>query len=565
MIWTYIKYFKNPFTLVMGVTAKFIFKNLLFKNLEWRDYNELLRLTVNLIPAENWYDLCKLLLRVSFTPYNEVTQIDQISGILQHTTFNSNLKKTNKKIEEERQDKSWKIFFISVILGGLWKKFYFFIRNFLLLPFKIGSWLFMGGIVGIDVSKILHWFDYLKFNVPYWFYNKLVDVHINWLRLFKNVGQIDSISTKDLEDIKLKNKYNSDSETINSENLTEAPKKYLGLEKTQWLIALGIGAALLLISVGIYIKFYSSDDISGGEGTSDLGSSDTTKLNQRYNLGKANVPLDQLDDTTPRQLQKALDNARSNVSWTDYIKNKIFKIFTGKTTTIIEEGIPSPFNNETINIQNNMTNLDNSSTLDSNTTSQKRWLGLSNKDTSVENRFTYIPKNEESNETLIRRPRRGSYLLARKPQVLSDIFESSEPSSTQSTPPYFIEEINETKASSPSLENNESPLLKNITPLRTPENNIQPLGSPESNTQPLGSPGSLNENITPKLSSKHLPENTDSLGSSNSSTGSKTPLVESHPLPESAEVLPKSRPLSPIPERDLNSPENRGLFDTSWT
>jgi hypothetical protein len=97
MIWTYIKYFKNPFTLVMGVTVKFIIKNLLFKNLEWRDYNELLRLTVNLIPAENWYDLSKLLLRVAFTPYNEVTQIDQISGILQQTTFNSSLKKTNKK------------------------------------------------------------------------------------------------------------------------------------------------------------------------------------------------------------------------------------------------------------------------------------------------------------------------------------------------------------------------------------------------------------------------------------------------------------------------------------
>lgn len=90
MIWTYIKYLKNPFTLVMGITVKFIFKNLLFKNLEWRDYNELLKLTVNLIPAENWYDLCKLLLRVSFTPYNEVSQIDQISGILQNTTFSSN-------------------------------------------------------------------------------------------------------------------------------------------------------------------------------------------------------------------------------------------------------------------------------------------------------------------------------------------------------------------------------------------------------------------------------------------------------------------------------------------
>ena len=87
MIWTYIKYIRNPFTIVIGTTIKFIFKNLLFKHLAWRDYNELLKLTVELIPAENWVSLCKLLMRVTLTPYNEVTQIDPISGIMQNSIF----------------------------------------------------------------------------------------------------------------------------------------------------------------------------------------------------------------------------------------------------------------------------------------------------------------------------------------------------------------------------------------------------------------------------------------------------------------------------------------------
>ena len=143
-------------------------------------------------------------MRVAFTPYNEVTKIDQISGILEHTAFNSNIRKTNKIIEQEieNQDKSWKWFFISVILNGLFKKRFLYIRNFILLPFKIGSWLFMGGLVGINVNQLLHWFDFLRFNIPNWFYNKLLDAHLNWINWFKKVWNINSLSTKEIEEIK---------------------------------------------------------------------------------------------------------------------------------------------------------------------------------------------------------------------------------------------------------------------------------------------------------------------------------------------------------------------------
>ena len=202
MIWTYIKYLRNPFTLIVGTTVKFILKKLIFKNLEWKDYNELLRLSVDLIPAQNWYYLTRLLMKVAVTPYNEVTQIDQISGILQNTVFNSTHKKTNKEIEAESQDRSWKIFFLSVIFGGLFKKIKFFIRSCVLLPFKIGSWLFMGGLVGINVNGILNCLEYVRFNIPNWFYSKLLDVHINWLNWIKGVGKIESLSTKDLEESK---------------------------------------------------------------------------------------------------------------------------------------------------------------------------------------------------------------------------------------------------------------------------------------------------------------------------------------------------------------------------
>jgi len=49
--------------------------------------------------------MCKLLLRVTITPYNEVTQIDQIAGIVNNSVFNSSFK-TSKAIEEEKQDRS---------------------------------------------------------------------------------------------------------------------------------------------------------------------------------------------------------------------------------------------------------------------------------------------------------------------------------------------------------------------------------------------------------------------------------------------------------------------------
>jgi len=57
----------------------------------------------------------------------------------------------------------------------------------------------MGGLVGINVDNIINWFYFLRFNIPKWFYNKLLDAHLNWLKLFKGVGQIESISTKDIE------------------------------------------------------------------------------------------------------------------------------------------------------------------------------------------------------------------------------------------------------------------------------------------------------------------------------------------------------------------------------
>ena len=390
MIWTYIKYIRNPFTLVVGTALKFVIKILLFKNLAWKDYNELLKLSVDLIPAQNWYNLSRLLMRVALTPHQEVTQIDQIGSILNSSVFHTASNKTIKTMEEESKDKSWKYFFISVILGGLGKKLYFFIRNFILLPFKIGTWLFMGGIVGIDVNKILHLFDFLRLNVPYWIYNKLVEVHINWLKLFRNVGQIESISTNDLEEVKIKNTFKTDSENINTEDLIK-PKTFLGLDKSQWLITLGIGTVLILICAGIYINFYSSDN-SSGDGSSDLNTCNTEKLNKRFKSLKSNTPIDPLVDNTPTQIQSSLDKARTNISWTDYFKNKISNLTSIKSSTKITDDIPSPFNDEQIEIKNRLTNLENLTS--SSDLSEKNKLGLSNKFRPIgplDSSFVYNP------------------------------------------------------------------------------------------------------------------------------------------------------------------------------
>ena len=257
MIWTYLKYIKNPIYVIIGTTAKFIFKNLFFKRLEWKDYNELTRLSIGLIPAQNWYNMCKLLMRVTITPFSEVTQIDQIAQIVQNTAFNSNIKKSSKEIEQEQQDPSWKWIFISVILGGLFQKGTFFMRNFILLPFKIGTWLFAGGLVGIRVDQMLHWFDFLKINIPNWFYNKLLDTHLNWLNWIKGVGKIDSLTTKDLEEIKIKNTPKLETPTSDE---TPKPDTYMYLTKNQWLVVFTVVSLSIIICTGIYLKWGFGDD-----------------------------------------------------------------------------------------------------------------------------------------------------------------------------------------------------------------------------------------------------------------------------------------------------------------
>lgn len=340
MIWTYIKYIRNPFTLMLGVGIKFIFKKIFFKTLDWKDYNELLRLSVELIPAENWYNMYRLLMRVAFTPYNEVTKIDTISGILQNSVFNSNLKKSNLRINEESQDKSWKFFFISIILSGLIKKFYLFVRTFVLLPFKIGTWLFMGGLVGINVNSMINWFEFLRFNIPKLFYNKLLDAHLNWLNLFKGVGQIESISTKDIEEVKLKNLPKT-LDLSNSNNEKE-PETFFYLTKNQWIGILVVTGITLLICTGIYIKynFYSDTDKGPGDSPDYAKVYDNIKskgklqeLNVSSNTGLNTNVNDNLNIVTPSTTVTNINEVKTNEGWISYFKNKISSLIPGKSSS----------------------------------------------------------------------------------------------------------------------------------------------------------------------------------------------------------------------------------------
>ena len=352
MIWTYLKYIRNPIHLVIGTTLKFVFKKLLFRNLDWKDYNELLKLSIDLIPAHNWYTMCKLLIKITLTPYNEVTQIDQIAEIVQNSVFNST--KTIKEIEEGSKDRSWKIFFISVIFGGLFRKSFALIRNFIILPFKIGTYLFMGGLVGIRVDQILHWFDFLKFNIPNWFYNKLLVTHINWLNWVKGVGQVDSLITKDLEELKFKSSPKIVTETSSIEELKKQDT-FLYLNKNQWLLVLGIGIGMLLVCTGVYITYGWGDD-SKGAGDSSLNVDNIKKVDKKLSdslltekklsdyknvleslKAPINTPvLDNISTTSSDEIEKALERGRANITWTEYFKNKINNLVSSKTTNIID-------------------------------------------------------------------------------------------------------------------------------------------------------------------------------------------------------------------------------------
>lgn len=262
-----------------------------------------------------------------------------------------------------------KTIFISVVLGGIWKKLILFMRNFILLPFKIGTWLFMGGLVGINVNQVLHWFDFLKLNIPNWFYNKLLDAHLNWISWFKRVWNIESLSTNELEEVKIKNTQKIDHETLNSNKETSIsnkettikPETFMYLNKEQWLIVLGITMALSLICAGVYIKFYWGDSTDTSSGDPDIQyrtsnlekqtspSKVKSKIKSLFNL---RAPIDTPEsegipvfpetpktditamEDTPKAIEKALERAKAKMGWYDYIKNKISNVLPGKTSDI---------------------------------------------------------------------------------------------------------------------------------------------------------------------------------------------------------------------------------------
>jgi len=293
---------RNPIKWALGLAIKITIKKLFFNKIENKDFNSLVDYTLNLLPNETITNITKLLLNTLKSKPSELTQNKLLDQVMQHT-----LPLSERVAIIDNENLSFKYLFIFLILGNILKRLLFLIKNFILLPFKLGVWGFIAFLFGIKVDWFLALFDTFNFNIPSWTYNKLLELHIRWLSWLKIKLEISSIST-DLVNTpqipKIKN--------INIENETEIkPETYLYLTKKQWTyIALSTLTALAAYygyTFGIPFrqeKEWEFDPNDKGEGSSK---------------GKGNsfsIPINNPPDT------------KNENSWQDTLTNLTTKIIT---------------------------------------------------------------------------------------------------------------------------------------------------------------------------------------------------------------------------------------------
>lgn len=89
-----------------------------------------------------------------------------------------------------------KVFFICLMIGDISKRILLWVKLVILMPFKLGVYAFLAYLFGIKPDYFLSFFDFFRFNLPGWTYNKLVELHLSWMGWFKNTLQIKSINTE---------------------------------------------------------------------------------------------------------------------------------------------------------------------------------------------------------------------------------------------------------------------------------------------------------------------------------------------------------------------------------
>lgn len=274
----HIKRFLNPINLILSFLIKLILRKIFFNNIENKDFNNLFSYTLDLLPNETLINLLKLLLNIFRSKSSDLFKFSLIKEVINHSIPSD----IRAGIAERA-----KIFFILILVSNILKRIIKLIKNLILLPFKLGVYSFIAYLFGIKVDWLLSFFDILKFNLPSWTYNKLLELYLSWILWFKNTLQIKSINT-DLEtndSIPKIFSSNKDKETtVVSDSKADT---YLYLTKKEWLYV-AVSSVFILAAYFGYtggIPFSKTFDwSSGGDNRPDDDQNNNTGNENRGDL-----------------------------------------------------------------------------------------------------------------------------------------------------------------------------------------------------------------------------------------------------------------------------------------
>lgn len=330
---------RNPIYLILGYSIKAVIRKIFFSKIENKDFNNLFSYTLELLPNETIINIIKLLTNTYKSKPSELFKTKILNEAMIHT-----LPQEERIKISTSENNNIKYLFIFLILGNIFKRSIFLVRNIILLPFKLGVYSFIAYLFGIKLDWLLSLFDIFKFNLPGWTYSKLVSLHISWMSWIKEIFKINSITTE----------FNSDSQipkikkpSINIELEPETgeinkPDTYLYLTKKEWIYT----TVSIIFLLGAYfgytggIPFSKTFEWSSDNRDNDPRNEDSGNGGGGYLKGKRSL---RTLYEHPRGLEFSVNDRDNNTwqdsfsNWTTRIVNKINPFNWFSKTSDLEE------------------------------------------------------------------------------------------------------------------------------------------------------------------------------------------------------------------------------------
>lgn len=182
---------RNPISWIAGIIIKLFIRKVFFRKIENKDFNRLISIVLDYLSNDTLINIIKLLKNTFYSKPSELFKYSIFHEAMIHS-----LPLEERINITSTENNRIKYLFTFLILGNIFKRSLFIIRNIILLPFKLGVYGFIVYLFGIKVDYLLSLFDIFKFNLPNWTYNKLLDLHLSWMNWIKDIFRINSITTE---------------------------------------------------------------------------------------------------------------------------------------------------------------------------------------------------------------------------------------------------------------------------------------------------------------------------------------------------------------------------------